>query len=141
MALPLPNVVPDLRTQDNFDTLARQFPLSRKAMAIETPHAVGGSGEPAFANAWVNFGGTEQPARFWKDPMGIVHVQGLIKTGTIATKAFTLPAGYRPGADLMFGTVSNNAFGRITVLANGDVIPQVGSNANFSINCSFKQEA
>lgn len=142
MTLPLPHVVQDPGAQANFDAIAKQFPLSRKSLAVETPHAVGGAGEPAFQNAWVNLGGGFRSARFWKDPTGMVYVEGVVQLGGVAIGAggtvFTLPAGYRPAEDMIFGTNSNNAHGRITVRTGGEVEASVGSNVNFSINCAFK---
>lgn len=102
-------------------------------------HVVGDSGEPAFENSWVNYGGAEQVARFTKDDAGVVHVQGLVKSGTIGNvPIFTLPSDYRPDAPLKFATVSNWLFGSVEVThTTGRVQAQVGSNTWFSINCSF----
>lgn len=60
-------------------------------------HYVGGSGEPAFQNGWVNYGAPYGGARFRKLASGLVVLDGLISTGTIGAAAFTLPVGYRPG--------------------------------------------
>ena len=103
-------------------------------------HYVGETGEPAFANSWVNYDiDNWADARFMKDATGVVHIQGMIKDGTISASlpAFVLPAGYRPIDDLIYATASNNAFGRISVLANGYVLAVVGNNAWFSVGCSF----
>lgn len=67
---------------------------------IEDWHVVGGTGEPAFQNSWVNTAG-EAPASFFRDPYGIVHLRGRIQGGANNTVAFTLPAGYRPGYNQM----------------------------------------
>lgn len=99
---------------------------------------VGASGMPAFANAWVNFGGAEATAAFCKDALGWVHLKGLIKTGTINTAAFTLPVGYRPTKDERFAAQSNGLYGSLVVTSAGVVNPATGSNANFSIACSFR---
>lgn len=104
-------------------------------------HNVGDPGEPAFQNSWVNFGSTWQVARFRKFSDGRVEVQGLIKDGTVSatTPAFTLPTGYRPGANLLFKPSTNTATvnARLDVLSDGDVRPHTGGNTWFSINCSF----
>jgi len=64
----------------------------------EPPRYVGQPGQPAFAGAWVNFDGAPQGTRrsvgFWKDALGMVHLEGLCKDGSGAI--FTLPDGYRP---------------------------------------------
>lgn len=89
-----------------------------------------------FANSWVNFGGAFQVARYRKDALGYVHVQGTIKSGTLNVAMFTLPAGYRPAATLQFACVSNNAHGTVQVLSTGVVqMPTSGgSNASVSLD-------
>ena len=100
--------------------------------------AVGASGSGAratFANSWVNFD-TDRPARFMKDAMGFVHIEGIIKSGTIGLTAFTLPSGYRPGhpgSNSHFGVDSNGAFGVVTVNIDGSVKPGVGNNTYVSL--------
>jgi hypothetical protein len=96
-------------------------------------HAVGSSGEPAFANSWVNFdAATYHAASFMRDALGFVHVRGLVKTGTVGTTTpiFTLPAGYRPTRQVGFATSSNGAFGALIVKADGSVCVAVGSSTN-----------
>lgn len=97
-------------------------------------HIVGGTGEPAFTNSWVNLGVGNNVASFWKDPFGIVHLRGIISTGSLTTSAFTLPVGSRPAKQENFGTVSNGAFGYLVVFANGQVAPQAGSSTWFSLD-------
>jgi hypothetical protein len=109
-------------------------PSSIASIRGEVWKEVGASGMPAFANAWVNHNAVSK-ARFYKDALGIVHLGGLIKNGTIGLKAFTLPAGYLPSYTdatphpLGFAVDSNGAFGTVQVQSNGDVIPAVGNNA------------
>lgn len=142
MTLPLPYRLgdDDDPAQGNFDHLRKQFPLSRKHMKIETAKVVGT--DVAFSGTWTNYDtATYQRARFWKDPMGIVHIEGLIKDGTINTTAFVLPAGYRPGAALMFPAYTSTGVGRLDVSATGNVLPVSGGTGYFTINCQFKQES
>ncbi len=150
MALPLPYHIKDPTQgediQGNFDALAKQFPISRKDIKVETPHVVGGSGEPAFQNSWVNYDtSTFRGARFWKDAMGLVHLEGLVKNGAAAPSTiFTLPAGYRPGNALIAVTVANSvAVSRVDIAATGNVVWQGGgTNAYLSLFIApFKQEA
>lgn len=83
---------------------------------------------PALLNSWVNFGAGFTDAAYFKDPNGFVHLRGLVKNGTgIPTVIFTLPLGYRPGQDSIFAVLSNNALGRVNVLASGDVQAFAGS--------------
>lgn len=106
---------------------------------VEDWHEVGsGGGEPAFENGWVNYGSVEATAAFYKDPWGRVHIKGLVKTGTINTTIFTLPVDYRPPANLIFNTQSNNVSARLNTTLAGVVSGTNGSsNLWISINCSF----
>lgn len=145
MTLPLPFVVKDEDVQGNFDEIKKQFPISRRNMAVEQPHVVGDIGEPAFQNGWSNYDTTAfRGARFWKDPMGIVHVEGLVKGGTApgaGITIFALPAGYRPGIGLIFAVDSNSAHGRADIAPTGEIVARIGNAAYMSLNgISFKQE-
>lgn len=88
---------------------------------------------PTLTNSWANFGSGFQNAGYYKDKQGVVHLRGLVKSGTIPGVIFNLPVGYRPTAQLIFGTVSNNAIGRVDVTAGGAVTAQVGSNVWISL--------
>jgi hypothetical protein len=82
---------------------------------------------PSYQNSWVRYDGTWSQEGYLKDRANIVHLRGLIKSGTIGSSAFTLPVGYRPASQLLIGTISNNAIGRVAVYTNGQVIPQTPS--------------
>ena len=72
-----------------------QAVTSRKLAGLGSYHLVGTSAVP-FQNGWVNntvLGNV--PARFYKDPYGIVHLEGVIKDGA-SSFVFTLPPGFRP---------------------------------------------
>jgi hypothetical protein len=48
-------------------------------------------------NGWVPFNAsTEAVPGLWKDALGVVHIQGLIKDGTVGTDIAQIPVGYRP---------------------------------------------
>lgn len=98
---------------------------------------IGGTGQPAFLNSWVNYDTTPgwQHAGFWKDPLGIVHLRGLVKNGTPGSMIFILPPGHRPvsGSEI-FATVATSAFGEIRVHSDGGVIHQTGSNSYVSLS-------
>lgn len=68
--------------------------------APEAVRLVGGSGEPAFEPGWENVGTPFQTAGFYKDPLGIVHLEGDVRrsSGTNVT-IFVLPAGYCPAGE------------------------------------------
>lgn len=100
-----------------------------------------------YQNSWVDWGAPYQGARYWRDKNGVVHIDGLIKSGSVTATAtiFTLPAGYRPAANLIFmvGSGAGFAASRLDVLPSGAV--QVGaagwSNSLASISgVSFKAE-
>jgi hypothetical protein len=97
----------------------------------KTFRKVGSVGAPAFTNSWVNFGSGWADAAYWKDPFGMVHLRGLIKSGTVTASAFTLPPGYRPEVNQVFGVVSNGAAGRVDVLTDGTVVPNTPSNNTY----------
>lgn len=110
-------------------------------IAQERWHYVGTAGEPAFKNSWGNYDASEstwQKAKFFKDSNGVVHISGLVSAGTISQAVFTLPASYWPDAGMHFATISNDAFAKLQVLITGDVYAATGSNAWYSIECSFK---
>jgi len=123
----------------NFQVLKPQLPV------IENPHLVGVTGQIAFGGTWVNFGGANEPARYWIDYMGIVHLGGIVKSGVIGTgnPIFTLPAGYRPEYAHLFAVPSNGAFGVCTVNPiSGTVEATVGNNTYFSLSgITFRQYA
>src|SRR5687767_3977679 len=96
MSLPLPykitglpldqgDMVDSEAIQSNFDFIAKQLPISRKNLLVENVHVIGDTDEPAFSGTFVNFDTTTfRGARFWKSPDGLVHVEGLVKTGGAA---------------------------------------------------------
>lgn len=83
---------------------------------------------PTMQNGWLNYSDAWAWAGYWKDDNGIVHLQGLIKSGTVGSAAFTLPDGYRPDLRRLYKTLTdNNVLGRVDVLANGEVQPIVAN--------------
>lgn len=98
---------------------------------------------PTLLNGWVNYGVGGATVGFFKDKFGIVHIKGLVKSGTTstATVIFNLPGGYRPLEDQQFATVSEGVFGDGRVMAGGDVVFDHGTNVWFSLNnISFRAE-
>lgn len=95
---------------------------------------IGSVGAPVFQNSWVNFAGGFDTAAYLIDALGIVHLKGTIKTGTIGAAAFTLPAGFRPLLTKVFPIVSNGAFGAVNVFTGGNVTVAVGSNVAASLD-------
>lgn len=98
---------------------------------------VGASGASPFTNGWQNFGGAYAPAAYWKDENGLVHLEGLVKSGTLGLAAFVLPPGYRPSASRIFAVFSNNTVGMVQVGSDGTVQPMAvgtASNASYSLD-------
>jgi DNA-binding beta-propeller fold protein YncE len=96
---------------------------------------------PVFENGWVNYSGTYNDAGYFKDSVGVVHLRGLVKNGTIGQTIFTLPVGYRPAARGIFPSVSNSVPGRIDVLPDGRVIPLAGNSVWLSLEgITFRAE-
>jgi hypothetical protein len=90
-----------------------------------------------FQNGWLNFDATHY-ARFTKLQTGIIVLDGVIKSGTVGSTAFTLPLGYRPGIiDMNFAADSNVTPARLQVGTNGNVIPTTGGNGYYSLCCMF----
>jgi hypothetical protein len=105
----------------------------------EPTHIVGASGEPAFAGGSVNYPGKIQglslpPVGFYKDPVGIVHLEGAVKLGSTPV-IFTLPPGYRPASGtlvdlettkespvIILGSAGEGAFGAGDVLGDSPIV-------------------
>ena len=98
---------------------------------MEATRVVGASGQPAFLDGTSNyspFGSLKiQPAGFYKDHDGIVHLTGLIKTGTgespIDGLAFQLPAGDRPASGS--AEVSSSSESGVVIFGSNVVIEGV----------------
>jgi len=86
---------------------------------------------PAYTNGWVDFGGGYAGVKYWADDQGVVHIEGMMKSGAIGLSAFTLAQGYRPATTRRFPVSSNNAFGQVDIGADGTVKPDAGNNTSF----------
>jgi hypothetical protein len=63
----------------------------------EPVHMVGTAGQVQFDVDWTNVGNGFQPAGFYKDPFGTVHLQGdVMRTAGTDATIFRLPQGYCP---------------------------------------------
>lgn len=96
---------------------------------------------PTLLNSWVNYGGVYQTPGYYKDPLGMVHLRGLVKDGTTTagTTLFTLPVGFRPLAQTVCITLTNSVLGTMNIETDGDVNVGGGtSSAWFSLeNITF----
>jgi hypothetical protein len=143
--IPLPYTITDPpngeQVQSNFEAIKTAHPFSRKDLSIEPAHVIGDASQPAFQGAWVNYDtAVYRGLRYWKDPTGMVHIEGVVKTGAVPSTIFILPAGYRPGAALAFAAHTNSGHGQVDVAATGNVVAQTGGNTLFAISVHFKQE-
>lgn len=97
--------------------------------SLEAWHQVGGAGEPAFQNAWVNNSEANWgPVRFRKD-RGKVTLVGAASGGGANASIFTLPIGYRPPQRRRFIVDHNGGPGRLEVGADGTVFTIGGASA------------
>lgn len=85
---------------------------------------------PTLLNSWVNFGAPYRTCQY-RRLNGVVYVSGLLKSGTTTanTVLFNLPAGFRPSANLFFGTQSNSAMATVQLAGNGDLSLSAGVSA------------
>ena len=122
-------------------SLAGTYPNPSFA-ANEAWRVVGAAGQPAFQNSWANYGSGYTGARFKKDKENTVFVEGLVASGATGVPIFNLPVGYRvTGGNVLFATQTNaNTIGRLELNTSGDIYMASGSNAWFSVCCSFKAE-
>jgi S-layer homology domain len=114
-------------------------PVSRQQMAVfltkalgsEDVHLVSTAGEPSFQNDWHNVDpSTTAEAGFFKDALGIVHLQGAILTpmANNGSTAFTLPQGYRPAKLLFLPIAGSGVPAHLILQPDGQLKPGCGSS-------------
>jgi hypothetical protein len=88
-------------------------------------------------NYWKNFDPTNwETARFYRDPAGTVHVEGLVNFGLPAgNPIFILPPGYRPARNLVFAVECSDSApqpinGRANVDSDGAVQMDPGASCD-----------
>lgn len=90
--------------------------------------------KPTFQNGWKSYGGSYD-ARFTKDSMRIVHLEGLVTGGTMGKTIFNLPVGYRPKQGFQQAVANNfNGYGQIVIYPGGDVSAYCGSSGWMSLD-------
>jgi len=96
----------------------------------------------AYSNGWADLAAGTQAVQYRKEG-DRVFVRGMMKGGTLASVAFTLPVGFRPPATERFdvsNTVDNLPF--VTVANTGTVTTGgLTSNATVSVEFSFSVTA
>lgn len=80
-------------------------------------------------NSWEAYNSDYGAARYMKDSMGFVHIDGMPKSGTSASATmFTLPVGYRPGYHQLLAIQSASVLARLDITVDG-VVSMVGSGS------------
>lgn len=92
---------------------------------------------PTLLNSWVNFGGGQLDIAYARDSIGMVHIRGTVKNGTL-NPIFVLPVDCRPSNTIRFICRSGLAgFLLIDIFANGNVTPVAyygdGSNSDIDL--------
>lgn len=93
-----------------------------------------------YSNSYVDFGAPYSSTAYNKDADGIVWIRLAAKSGTPAATIFTLPAGFRPGGQLLFHGLVDNAHGLIIVAQAGTVATTAGGNTNVISEIRFQAE-
>lgn len=96
----------------------------------------------SIGGGWVNLDAASfNTLAYRKDADGVVHLKGMVRSGTIGQVFFNLPAGFRPIKDIIFATTSADAAARVDIGKDGNVVGLQGSNAWFSLDgLSFTPE-
>lgn len=89
----------------------------------------------------VNYGSPFSSVRYYKDSIGIVHLGGVVKSITLGSPIFTLPAGYRPAATLCLPAISAAAAATLYITSSGAVQPIYGATTSFTLDgITFRAE-
>lgn len=87
-------------------------------------------------NSWVSYGFPYSTPGY-RVSADVVHLRGLVKSGTFSAVIATLPLGARPEANRLIRGISNGVATAIEVASNGDIKVAVGaggSNAYVSLD-------
>lgn len=103
---------------------------------------VGATGQPAFANSWVNYGGANQVMQFRKIGKK-VYARGVLKDGTFSATVFTLPSGFRPLSQQVFPgsnggyTAQGASYIQVDTSGNVKVVESTGNNSVVPVYFEF----
>ena len=93
---------------------------------------------PSLLNSWIPYGYNTSNRHvipgYWKDDNGVVHLRGLLKSGSSATATMlTLPAGYRPALRHIYPTfASGTTCSRVDVHGDGTVAGVSGTSTAYT---------
>lgn len=101
---------------------------------------------PTLLNSWANVGSGNEPAGYFKDPLGFMHLRGVVIGGANASVAFVLPAGSRPGSQTqhaaMLGTLAAGGGVEINPTTGNVTLFTTGTSTSVSMSgITFLQEA
>jgi hypothetical protein len=114
-------------------------PASAYATAeLEPEHIIGAPGEPAFEHGCVDVGAGTNPAGFYKDAFGVVHLRGFISGCTNEQSAFTLPPGFRPTGTEVGGTGTGNATSGLIRVDPSGTVTVFGSGTQVFMDVAFR---
>jgi hypothetical protein len=132
---PIPRQLP--KTQAEWEQVANA--LQGWQASLSAPKWI----SPTLQNGWVYYGSPYEPPGYYMDVAGVVHLRGLIKSGTVgySTPVFILPTPYIPSYTTINAQPSADLFGEVRILAANDsngspgaVVVSQGSNAWASLS-------
>jgi hypothetical protein len=91
--------------------------------------------------AWSNTGTPYATAKYFKDGMKTVFIEGVVTGGVAGSTILTLPLGMRPLNRIAFitGNVTTGSTALIWVDPDGSVIHIAGTTSNISLSFQFKE--
>jgi hypothetical protein len=90
---------------------------------------------PTFENGWTNYNSEYNPAGYYVDNEGYVHLRGLVRSGSSNAAIFTLPEGARPAYRELQSTVTHpDVAARVDIVADGRVLLITGSTTWVSLD-------
>lgn len=102
--------------------------------------------KPTWGAGWQDYTvalDTYQNAAFKKDPLGRVHLRGLVERASgVGTTIMLLPAGHRPAKQKIFVVLGSGGVGRVDIQEDGAVVYVSGGVTFLSLEgISFDTES
>lgn len=96
---------------------------------------------PTLLNSWADYNATDagfQKTRYRREGADVVRIEMMVRAGTVNNPAFVLPTGYRPLLAQLFVGLDGAGVGqRLSVLANGNVVPVAGNTTFWAASAVF----
>lgn len=89
---------------------------------------------PVFQNGWTQHDNTWAQPGYYKDSIGIVHLRGLVRSGTAGSTIFTVPPGYRIGWPSHGVTASSGGYAEYNIFTDGRVTHRGSHTGWFSLD-------